>query len=40
MKKNESLRELLYQLADDNFIHAFRGSEWLGLVPHIEEDVD
>jgi ring-1,2-phenylacetyl-CoA epoxidase subunit PaaC len=39
MKKNESLRELLYQLADDNFIHAFRGSEWLGLVPHIEEDV-
>jgi len=33
------LTELLYQLADDNFIHAFRGSEWLGLAPHIEEDV-
>lgn len=33
------LVELLYQLADDNFIHAHRGSEWLGLAPHIEEDV-
>lgn len=33
------LTELLYQLADDNFINAFRGSEWLGLAPHIEEDV-
>lgn len=33
------LVELLYQLADDNFIHAYRGSEWLGLAPHIEEDV-
>ncbi|KUP09294.1 phenylacetate-CoA oxygenase [Bacillus coahuilensis m2-6] len=31
--------ELLYQLADDDFIHAYRGSEWLGLSPHIEEDV-
>lgn len=31
--------ELLYQLADDNFIHSYRGSEWLGLAPHIEEDV-
>ncbi|MFC4619119.1 1,2-phenylacetyl-CoA epoxidase subunit PaaC [Camelliibacillus cellulosilyticus] len=35
----EALIQLLYQLADDNFIHAFRGSEWLGLAPHIEEDV-
>ncbi|MGV3489577.1 MAG: 1,2-phenylacetyl-CoA epoxidase subunit PaaC [Tuberibacillus sp.] len=35
----KALTELLYQLADDNFIHAFRGSEWLGLAPHIEEDV-
>lgn len=34
-----SLLELLYQLADDDFIHAYRGSEWLGLAPHIEEDV-
>ncbi|MFD1019200.1 1,2-phenylacetyl-CoA epoxidase subunit PaaC [Thalassobacillus hwangdonensis] len=35
----EAVTELLYQLADDDFIHAFRGSEWLGLAPHIEEDV-
>ncbi|WP_307473756.1 1,2-phenylacetyl-CoA epoxidase subunit PaaC [Cytobacillus purgationiresistens] len=33
------LIELLYQLADDDFILAYRGSEWLGLAPHIEEDV-
>ncbi|MBS7428784.1 phenylacetate-CoA oxygenase subunit PaaC [Virgibacillus sp. 19R1-5] len=33
------LCELLYQFADDNFILAYRGSEWLGLAPHIEEDV-
>ncbi|EKN63523.1 phenylacetate-CoA oxygenase subunit PaaC [Schinkia azotoformans] len=33
------LVDLLYQLADDDFLHSFRGSEWLGLVPHIEEDV-
>nr|WP_238985086.1 1,2-phenylacetyl-CoA epoxidase subunit PaaC [Bacillus kwashiorkori] len=35
----EALTELLYQLADDDFILSFRGSEWLGLAPHIEEDV-
>lgn len=35
----ESLKELLYQLADDDFLLAYRGSEWLGLAPHIEEDV-
>ena len=34
-----AVKELLYQLADDDFIHAYRGSEWLGLAPHIEEDV-
>lgn len=34
-----ALRALLYQLADDDFIVAYRGSEWLGLAPHIEEDV-
>jgi len=34
-----ALKELLFQLADDDFILAFRGSEWLGLAPHIEEDV-
>lgn len=33
------LKELLYQLADDDFIISFRGAEWLGLAPHIEEDV-
>ncbi|MBU8906445.1 1,2-phenylacetyl-CoA epoxidase subunit PaaC [Desertibacillus haloalkaliphilus] len=35
----EALVELLYQLADDDFLISFRGSEWLGLCPHIEEDV-
>lgn len=35
----EALTELLYQFADDDFIVSFRGSEWLGLAPHIEEDV-
>ncbi|MFY4777321.1 1,2-phenylacetyl-CoA epoxidase subunit PaaC [Metabacillus sp. RGM 3146] len=34
-----ALVELLFQLADDDFITAYRGSEWLGLAPHIEEDV-
>lgn len=34
-----SLTALLFQLADDDFIIAYRGSEWLGLAPHIEEDV-
>jgi ring-1,2-phenylacetyl-CoA epoxidase subunit PaaC len=35
----KALAELLYQLADDDFLLAFRGSEWLGLAPHIEEDI-
>ncbi|WP_400162541.1 1,2-phenylacetyl-CoA epoxidase subunit PaaC [Brevibacillus sp. TJ4] len=35
----QALHELLFQLADDDFILAYRGSEWLGLAPHIEEDV-
>lgn len=35
----EGVTELLFQLADDDFIVAYRGSEWLGLAPHIEEDV-
>ena len=35
----EALVELLFQLADDDFLYAYRGSEWLGLAPHIEEDV-
>lgn len=35
----KALIELLYQLADDDFIVSFRGAEWLGLAPHVEEDV-
>ncbi|WP_017727870.1 1,2-phenylacetyl-CoA epoxidase subunit PaaC [Halalkalibacterium ligniniphilum] len=35
----EVLLDLLLQLGDDDFILSFRGSEWLGLCPHIEEDV-
>lgn len=38
-KEKLVLADLLYQLADDDFVLAFRGSEWLGLAPHIEEDV-
>jgi ring-1,2-phenylacetyl-CoA epoxidase subunit PaaC len=37
--KKEALIELLFQLADDEFLYSYRGSEWLGLAPHIEEDV-
>lgn len=35
----KALVDLLYQLADDDLLISYRGSEWLGLVPHIEEDV-
>lgn len=35
----EALLSLVYQLADDDFLISFRGAEWLGLCPHIEEDV-
>ncbi|MCQ6267000.1 phenylacetate-CoA oxygenase subunit PaaC [Fictibacillus sp. WQ 8-8] len=38
-QEKKALKELIYQLADDDFILAYRGSEWLGLAPHIEEDV-
>jgi ring-1,2-phenylacetyl-CoA epoxidase subunit PaaC len=38
-QEKAALIELLYQLADDDSILAYRGSEWLGLAPHIEEDV-
>lgn len=34
-----ALQELLFQVADDDYILAYRGAEWLGLAPHIEEDV-
>jgi ring-1,2-phenylacetyl-CoA epoxidase subunit PaaC len=30
---------LLYQLADDDLVIGHRDSEWLGLAPHIEEDI-
>ena len=39
VEDKEALIELLYQLADDDFVLAFRGSEWLGIAPHIEEDI-
>lgn len=35
----KSVTTLLYQLADDDYLFSYRGSEWLGLAPHIEEDV-
>lgn len=36
---DRSLVELLYQLADDELVMGHRDSEWLGLAPHIEEDI-
>jgi ring-1,2-phenylacetyl-CoA epoxidase subunit PaaC len=35
----EAVKNLLFQLADDDFMYSFRGSEWLGLAPHIEADI-
>jgi len=35
----QAVADLLFQFADDDFLISFRGSEWLGLAPHIEEDV-
>lgn len=35
----QALTGLLYQLADDELIMGHRDSEWLGLAPHIEEDI-
>lgn len=35
----DAVVDLLFQLADDDFILGFRDQEWLGLAPHIEEDV-
>ncbi|WP_438311885.1 1,2-phenylacetyl-CoA epoxidase subunit PaaC [Sporosarcina sp. FA9] len=35
----KAVTTLLFQLADDDFMYSYRGSEWLGLAPHIEEDV-
>lgn len=39
MNDKETLIRLLYQLADDELIMGHRDSEWLGLAPHIEEDI-
>lgn len=38
-KYKDAVADLLFQFADDDFLISFRGSEWLGLAPHIEEDV-
>lgn len=38
-KYKVALVELLYQLADDELVLGHRDSEWLGLAPHVEEDV-
>lgn len=38
-KLRQAAIEILYQLADDDMIIGFRDQEWLGLAPHIEEDV-
>ncbi|MCM3566512.1 1,2-phenylacetyl-CoA epoxidase subunit PaaC [Neobacillus mesonae] len=38
-ENKDAIVSLLFQLADDDFLYSFRGSEWLGLAPHIEEDV-
>lgn len=39
MDEKAMLIELLYQLADDELVVGHRDSEWLGLAPHIEEDI-
>lgn len=38
-KDRAMLVDLLYQLADDELVIGHRDSEWLGLAPHIEEDI-
>lgn len=39
MENKAQLIDLLYQLADDELVIGHRDSEWLGLAPHIEEDI-
>lgn len=39
VEHKQAITSLIFQLADDDFLYAFRASEWLGLAPHIEEDV-
>ncbi len=38
-KDRKILVALLYQLADDELVVGHRDSEWLGLAPHVEEDI-
>ncbi|WP_199173615.1 1,2-phenylacetyl-CoA epoxidase subunit PaaC [Sporosarcina sp. P3] len=38
-EEKKAIEALIFQLADDDFLFSYRGSEWLGLAPHIEEDV-
>lgn len=38
-ERSRLVSELLWQLADDDMLMGFRDQEWLGLAPHIEEDV-
>src|SRR5687768_15043745 len=35
----EALKDLLYKIADDQFILGHRNSEWTGLGPLLEEDI-
>ncbi|HEY9487635.1 MAG TPA: Phenylacetic acid catabolic protein, partial [Chryseosolibacter sp.] len=35
----ESLKELLYKIADDQLILGHRNSEWTGMGPLLEEDI-
>ncbi|HLG26825.1 MAG TPA: 1,2-phenylacetyl-CoA epoxidase subunit PaaC [Paenisporosarcina sp.] len=39
LENKDAITSLLFQLADDDFMYAYRGSEWLGLAPHIEADI-
>jgi ring-1,2-phenylacetyl-CoA epoxidase subunit PaaC len=36
---NPGVAELLFALADDDFVLGFADSEWTGIAPHLEEDV-
>jgi ring-1,2-phenylacetyl-CoA epoxidase subunit PaaC len=37
--KEQALKELLYKMADDQYILGHRNSEWTGLGPILEEDI-
>lgn len=39
LSEHALLAELLLELADDDFVVSLRAAEWLGLAPHLEEDV-